>query len=191
MKEWLNLLNQNFDSLSPQIQEKVYNLFYNVVYKDVYYLIGEHSLTEDIIQEAFLKILTIIDKHEVTNHVAWIRRVTRNMTLDKLKKVNRERKVLEINEVYYLKDNFELAMQQISVANEVEDRIRDELLHLSILELKREYRELIMLFYVEDMTYKEIAILINSTEPAVSQKLARARKQLLYQFEKKWTDNNG
>lgn len=191
MKEWSFLLYQDFDTLAPELQELVYRSFYSLVYKDIYYLLGDHALTEDMIQEAFFKIISIVGKHKVSNMSAWMRQVARNLTYDYLKKTKKERYTVDIDAVIYVENDINLGMQQISVANEVEDKIRDELLHQAITELKPDYRILITLFYIEEKSYKDIATDLGLSEQAVSQKLMRARKKLLQQFQRKWVDFNG
>lgn len=74
------------------------------------------------------------------------------------------------------------------VEDEVENKIRNERLHEAIAELQPEYRILITLFYIEEMSYKEIADMLGLTQQIVSQKLYRARKKLLQQFQQKWVN---
>ncbi|WP_253298440.1 RNA polymerase sigma factor [Paenibacillus sp. MSJ-34] len=191
MREWSFLLYQDFDTLAPELQEVVYRSYYSMVYKDIFYLLGDHALTEDMIQEAFFKTITIVGNHKVSNMSAWMRQVARNLTYDYLKKTKKERYTVDIDTVINIENDVTLGMQQISVANEVEDKIRDELLHQAITELKPDYRILITLFYIEEKSYKEIAAELGLSEQAVSQKLMRARKKLLHQFQSKWVDFNG
>ncbi|MFD0715716.1 RNA polymerase sigma factor [Paenibacillus sp. GCM10027626] len=189
MKDWTFLFYQDFDALTPQMQELAYRSFYTLVYTDILYLLHDHSLTEDIIQEAFLKITSIIRKHKISNYSAWMRQVTRNMAIDYLKKVNKNQQIISLNDVHRIQRNLETSTEQTNVAKEVEKKIRDELLHQSILELSPGQRTIINLFYIEDMSYKEIAATLDLSEQAVSQKLARARKKLLKNFRRKWADS--
>jgi RNA polymerase sigma-70 factor (ECF subfamily) len=52
--------------------------------------------------------------------------------------------------------------------------------------MKPEYRILILLYYIEEMTIQEVAEYLQLSKPAISQKLKRARKKLLEQFQRKW-----
>lgn len=190
MKDWTILLYQDFDTLAPELQELVFRSFYSLVYKDIYYLLGDHGLSEDIVQEAFLKIISIVGNHKVANMSAWMRQLTRNLTYDFLKKEQKNRYITDLDSVISMGNEIKLGMEQISISNQVEDKIRDELLHQTITELKPDYRLLITLFYMEEKTYKEIAAELGLTEHAVSQKLMRARQKLLHQFHRKWVDSN-
>lgn len=59
-----------------------------------------------------------------------------------------------------------------------EDKIRDDTVLKEIAKLKPKYREVILLFYYEQLKVKEIAHILHITESAVTVRLARARKQL-------------
>lgn len=189
MKEWYYLLQQ-FDTLHPELQRQVYRSFYELVYKDIYFLLEDHALTEDLIQETFIKVLNALQKHDVSNIPAWIKQVSRNQTLDHLRKINKERYTEKINEVNTFDKNISPRVEASRVDDEVENKIRDELLHQSIAELKPDYKLLITLHYIEEMSYKEIAATLDMSEHAVSQKLLRARKKLLQQFQRKWVKNS-
>lgn len=76
----------------------------------------------------------------------------------------------------------------MGIDNEIENKIRDEVLHQVIAELKPDYRLIIKMFYIEELSSKEIAATLHISEQAVSQKLVRARKKLLEQFKRKWDE---
>ncbi|WP_336762501.1 RNA polymerase sigma factor [Paenibacillus sp. USHLN196] len=182
------LFHQSYYDLPPPLQKSVYRSFYNLVHQDITYLLGrDHVLTEDIIQESFLKVISNVNKYKIDNSKAWLRQVTRNCAMDYLRKTKLDRQSTDIASLF--EDNKTLVVQQISVALEVEEKLRDEALRTAITELKQDYQTIITLFYIEEMSYKEIAKMLGHSEQAISQKLARARKKLLHQFLKKWVEN--
>lgn len=185
MKEWYYDLYQ-FVELSPELQANVYRLYYKFVYRDIYYLLKDHLLTEDMIQEAFFKILSSIRKHHVDNILPWIKQVSRNVALDYLRKTKKERYTIDVDYVNLYEEFRGQVTSLPPVEDEVEKKIRNELLHQAITELRPDYRELVMLFYIEEWTYKELGNALSLSEYAVSQKLYRARKKLLKQFHQKW-----
>jgi RNA polymerase sigma-70 factor (ECF subfamily) len=182
------LFQQSFDKLSPQLQEMAYRSFYNLVYTDILYLLHDHSLTEDVIQDAFLKITRIIHKYKIESYPAWMKQVTRHMAIDYLKKTNKNHQTISLDSVYRVEDDLQLSLEQVSVATTVENNMRNELLYQSITELRPSQQIMIRMFYIEDLSYKEIASTLDLSEQAVSQKLARARKKLLRNFQRKWDD---
>lgn len=185
VKEWFYLLYQ-FDDLNSEAQQLVYRSFYTFVYRDIYYLVKDHPITEDLIQESFFKVISAVKKHEVLKILPWIRQIVRNLTLDYLKKVYKERNVTSINDVNIIESKLGSGIESLSVDKEIENKVRDELLHEAIAELKPDYRLLITLFYINELSGKEIAAILDLSEQAVSQKLLRARKKLFQQFQRKW-----
>lgn len=183
MEQWYYLLRSPFASLDPATQQWVYRSFSQFVYKDVYFKTHDRSLTEDIIQEAFLKA-SMQGPHlqSETNIPGWVKQVARNTALDWLRKVNKNRRIT--NFAYAYMDA--KTANEVSVASAVETKVRDELLHQALAELKDDYRIILMLFYMENKSYRQICHELQLTEPVLTQRLARARKKLLHHFLQKW-----
>lgn len=59
-----------------------------------------------------------------------------------------------------------------------EDKIKDDTVLKEIAGLKPKYKEVILLFYYEQLKVKEIARILHITESAVTVRLTRAREQL-------------
>ncbi|MEA4986879.1 MAG: sigma-70 region 4 domain-containing protein, partial [Anaerovorax sp.] len=59
-----------------------------------------------------------------------------------------------------------------------EDKIKDDTVLNEISKLKPKYREVILLFYYQELKVKEIVAALNITESAVTVRLSRAREQL-------------
>lgn len=127
-----------------------------------------------------------VRKHEISNIFSWIRQVVRNLTFDYLKRVYKERNVTSISDVNLIESKMKLGIGSSGVDKEIENKVRDELLHETIAELKPDYRLIITLFYINELSGKEVAAILQLSEQAVSQKLLRARKKLLQQFQRKW-----
>ncbi|WP_338121914.1 sigma-70 region 4 domain-containing protein [Paenibacillus elgii] len=72
----------------------------------------------------------------------------------------------------------------------MEEKIRDELLHEALNQLNFKYRQVLLLFYIEEKSYREIAQELQISEQALAQILTRARKKLFYYFSRKWVDQN-
>src|SRR5690606_5446859 len=93
----------------------------------------------------------------------------------------KNRKVIEWDDVI-------IVDEKTSVSNEVESIIRNEVLNEAIEELKAEHRILIVMFYLEGKSYKEICKELDLSEQIVTQRLARARQKLQKYFSRKWND---
>ncbi|MDO3411515.1 sigma-70 family RNA polymerase sigma factor [Saccharibacillus sp. CPCC 101409] len=187
MTEWHNLLS-NFDELSDESQEIVYRAYYKFIYRDVFYLLKDHGSTEDVIQETFFKVLIAIKKHRVKNIPAWIKQIARNFVMDDLRK---RQPAYYADDLNYIKNIEEFSEQDkglLPLADKVEIKMRNEVLHQALAELHSEYRQIILLFYIEGLSYREISTVLELSEQAVSQKLYRARKKLKKKFNRKWVN---
>jgi RNA polymerase sigma factor (sigma-70 family) len=185
MEQWLYLLRSKFEDLDNELQAKIYHYFYRFLYKDVNFMIRDHAQAEDIIQEVFFKVITHdYTKHHITNMKSWIKQVSRNATIDWLRKNKKHRHKIALDFII----NKELCDRE--TANDVEIKIRNELLHQVLNEIKPEYRLLLTMHYLEGKPYKEICHKLNITESVLTQRMARARKKLLQQFLRKWTDRD-
>lgn len=188
MEQWFFFLRANIGELDNEIQEKIYQSFYKFVYKDIFFIIREHQLTEDIIHEAFVKALTQGPKIPHMNNLpAWIRKVARNATIDWLRKNKKKQQEIDWDSVI-INEQQVIASNEI-ISEEVENKLRSEMLHQAIQELKPEHRILIIMFYLEEKSYKEICKELHLSEQVVTQRLARARKKLLKYYLRKWNDS--
>ncbi|MBU5443070.1 RNA polymerase sigma factor [Paenibacillus sp. MSJ-34] len=186
MEQWLYLLIGDFENLNEEIQKLIYINFRNLIYRDIYFLLRNYHWVEDTIQESFLKVVAKAPTLKQNGNMkAWIKRVAQNTAYDFMKKNKKYRYNLDIDLV---NENKELANDEIAVADQVEQKIRNNLLNQAIFELKENYRIVLFLYYIEEKSYKEIAKTLNISVSVLTQRLARARKKLLQYFLKKWDD---
>ncbi|MCM3337709.1 MULTISPECIES: RNA polymerase sigma factor [unclassified Paenibacillus] len=187
MEQWFWLLRSRIDDLDSELQQRLYRSYHRFVYKDIYLLVRDHPLTEDIIQESFMKIITYgpTTKYS-TNLKSWIMRVARNTAFDWLRKNKKDRRLFAFCSPHPMEWTH---CAYTNVAEEVELKERDALLHQALHELKPEYRTLLTMYYLEEKTYKEISRELHVTEQVITQRLARARKKLLQHFSRKWGEH--
>lgn len=184
-------LRCDFDSLDGELQRGVFISFRQLVYRDIYFLLSDHSLTEDVIQEAFLKAIRKgPSTREDSNIRAWLRQVSRNTAYDMLRKNKRFRHVIGLTTVSGNEESEEAFVSPLDVEETVERMLRDETLHQALSELKLEYRVVLFLYYIVGLSYAEIAREIGISEQVLTQRLARARKKLAVQFSGKWGDRH-
>lgn len=136
MEQWLAYLRSNFHHLDTSSQE--------LIYHDIYFLFRDHALAEDVVQESFLKVVEKAPKLEnITNIKAWIKKVARNTAYDYLKK---NKKYRHVSDLQIVKDNeFFSPAVEFTVADQVEEQIRDEILHEALNQLNFKYRNVLFL----------------------------------------------
>jgi RNA polymerase sigma-70 factor (ECF subfamily) len=117
------LTNNNFASLDKSLQEEVYRDFFNLVYGVSMYVIQDHSSAEDIVQEVFLKTIYNAPSFENEQQLrAWIKVVTKNLTLNVLRKNKKIRNQDDIESVM----NNDLNKHNESIEKEVEVKMLEE-----------------------------------------------------------------
>lgn len=144
---------------SNKLSEYVHT-YHGTIYRLAYgYMKNSHD-SEDIVQEAFLRLYCSDIEFEADENVkAWLIRVTINLCKDALKSV-------------WLKGRSEMPM---NIPYETE---KESVLMESIGQLKPEYRGIILLYYYEGYSTKEIAEICEISPTLATTRLSRARKKL-------------
>src|SRR4051794_38637659 len=117
-------------------------------------LVRDHHEAEDITQNVFIKLMSVIEKYEPRDvpFSAWVRKVARNVALDHL----RTRRVALVEDVWVAEDD----RRQVS-----RERNRD--LCEALDRLTEEQREVLVLRHIIGLTPPEIAKLLGKKENAI------------------------
>jgi RNA polymerase sigma-70 factor, ECF subfamily len=187
MSKYLSLLfTKDFNALPPNVQQEVYREYYKMVYPIIYYIVKDYQATEDIIHEAFLRT---IDKSQQLNHIgsvdSWLKMVARNVSLNFLRKLKRNRNELDNDSVFTNKEPPEHLIYSV-LEEEVEAKVLREDIVKYMNMLKPEYRQMIEMRWGSNHSYKEIAEAMGTTESIVRQKLYRARESVKQKLHEEW-----
>ena len=176
-----------FESLVGHYQRKIYRLARNITQND--------EDAEDVLQDAFLKAYTNLDKfHGDSKFYTWIVRIAVNEALMKLRK-RRSDKMVSLDEELDLGE--EGVTREIAVwdGNPEQTYSQEELrkyLDDAIQSLKPTFRTVFQLRDVEELSTEETAEALDLSIPAVKSRLLRARLQLrerlTRQFKRKGDD---
>jgi RNA polymerase sigma-70 factor (ECF subfamily) len=130
------------------------------VYRHIYYLVNDTRETEDLTAQTFLKAWEAVGRYKERGapFVAWLLRIAHNLTVSHLR-AKRDHGALEDIFVDGKMDrNPEQALEQSTDEKSVRD---------AVLKLREEQRQVIMLRFVEEMDYREVAEVIGKSVPAV------------------------
>ncbi|CAM4267718.1 sigma-70 family RNA polymerase sigma factor [Paenibacillus sp. FSL H7-0942] len=179
------LLASDFHNLGSALQEEVYYEYYNMVHGLIVYIIKERAAAEDIIQEAFIKIIKNkpIFEDEVKLK-AWLKVVTRNTAINYLRKNKNNRNQLDTDSVFI--DMETMNQTAASVESMVETQMMEESIEYYLRQLKPEYRVLVELRWKKGLSYREMAELLDTSEDIVKQRLFRARGSIKKKLHKEW-----
>lgn len=159
----------------------IYELFYKRVFRDAYSVTRDIHLAQDILQETFIKAFNELDSLEDKEKMgAWLSTIAKRTAIDYLRK---ESKVINVDYDELPFENRLLetprTVEEIVELNLIEEEIINE-----IVELKKEYREILILRYKYELAQKEISELKNMKVGTVKSRLHRARKSLIEKLKK-------
>lgn len=129
--------------------EKLYKKYKNLVYKIAYSILKNSYDSDDIVQIVFEKIYSIDkDKLPTRNESSWLYSVTKNETINYL---NKKKNHIELEEIYEIEDN----------NNEINELINKDSYNRLIGKLNENEKEIISLKILSNLSFKEIAKLLN------------------------------
>jgi len=155
--------------------------FERPVYSLVARMVQDPALAEDLAQEVFLKAYRRLDTYDPQRKFSsWLFKIAHNTTIDHLR-----RHALETVPLAAEKDDergglaavlADAASEDPAAAAERRDLARS--LERAIARLRPEYRESVVLFYVEGASYQDICEATGLPLGTVKTNLHRARKEL-------------
>jgi RNA polymerase sigma-70 factor (ECF subfamily) len=140
-------------------------------------LTRNYAEAEDLVQETFVRALGAMHRlHENSNIKGWLFTILRNLWLNELRRRRNAPQIINLEDkdgkVLELHGNFKDS-HDILVAREDAEIVRS-----AIAELPVEHREVILLREFEEMSYQEIATILNCPIGTVMSRLGRARARL-------------
>jgi RNA polymerase sigma-70 factor (ECF subfamily) len=166
--------------------EAVVELYGDRLTKSAYMVCSDRYLAEEAVQDAFLTLCRKIDSfREDSSLYSWLYRITINHARNKTR--NRWfRKVLPREEEQFEEAPDYRTPEQRVVEIEASDEIRRSLSMLSL-----PYRQVIDLYYIQDLKVREIAMLLGVSKGTVKSRLSRARERLGKILGERWAEHDG
>jgi len=161
-------------------QEAVEHL--NALYGAALRLTRSPSDAEDLVQDTFLKAHRFYDRFEAgTNLKAWLFRILTNTFINKYRRRTRERDVLDGVDADPVGEGVMSRHAMRALSSPVADAERTLLaqeIQGALDTLPEDYRVMILLADVEELSYKEIAEIVGCPIGTVMSRLHRARKSM-------------
>ncbi|MDR2804434.1 MAG: sigma-70 family RNA polymerase sigma factor [Dysgonamonadaceae bacterium] len=147
------------------------------VYSYIYFIVRSREMTEDIFQETFMKAIVTIKQGRYTENGkfrAWINRIAHNLIIDNYRQEKNEQTI----------SNDECEVDLLNNAKLSDGTIEDQLVKEQILSdvkklinyLPDNQREVLMLRYYQDLSFKEIS---DMTGVSINTALGRMRYAIL------------
>ncbi len=156
----------------PDAFGKVYDEYVNRIYRFIYFKVSSEEEAKDLASETFLRAWQHLQEGKNVKQLsAFLYSIARNLVIDHYRKkailVNAE----EISEIGFLSDKGKLASQ-------VETGQEYRALLSAMGKMKEEYREILQLRYIDELSLGEIAEILGKNKGTVRVTLHRASKTL-------------
>lgn len=148
------------------MRRDVFDTHYGAIFKYILYLTNDRHLAHDLLQETFYRYY---QKNYDTNERLYLLKIARNLVYDHY----RRKKLIGF---------FTLKKEPLSTAKLPEEvtiqNTDNEALYHALQQIKTNYREVVILRYIEQYSVKETAKILNTTEVKVKNDTARGLRAL-------------
>lgn len=163
--------------------EKLYLTYRDRMYISAYKVLKDPMLAEDAVHDAFIAIARNLDKinsDDCIKTTSYVIKAAKNTALNMLKK-DSATEVMYINTI------------DISSDERLLDRLCDQCdldcIVNAIMSLDEKYRDVLSLYYLNELTVNEIADILSRKTSTVKQQLVRGRQKLIAQINKEVLQN--
>lgn len=161
-----------FEQLLLEHQKNVYNLCYRMA--------GNPDDAMDLSQETFLRAWRCLDQHQFASAFStWLYRLCSNICIDFLRRRRRQQTVpLTFEDADGEEQTYAVPDAQPLPEEQVELKLTRETLAAAMAQLLPEHRAVLQLRVVNEMSYEQIADVLDIQIGTVKSCLSRARNQL-------------
>jgi RNA polymerase sigma-70 factor (ECF subfamily) len=152
---------------------KLYDLYVDDVFRFVYFRIGHKEEAEDITARTFEKAIKSIKKFKWKGYSfkTWLYVIAKNIVIDNFKAKKITISIEQLN--FDTKDEESRSVEDIT-----EIRVYREEMMKALENLSDEYKEILILRYIEELSIKEVMEITGKTMDAVKSLTKRALKRL-------------
>lgn len=153
---------------------QIYELYYKLMYQVSYSILQNFEDTEDVLQEAFIRIdknISIISDPFCPKTKNFVVLITKRLALNMLRK---KKGIQEEGLLATLED----ARAEASPERANETKTVRELVKTAIRDLPERYRDCLFLSLIDEYTPREIADMLEMKEQSIYKRLKRGKKML-------------
>ena len=178
-----SLKNGNVDAL-----KFVMDLYQNNVFNTAYRMIGSYEDAMEVTQDVFFNLFRYIKNFRgKSSLLTYIYRIALNMSKDRIKALSRRKNRLTFSideEDPETKMKTELIDSNPGQDIKIQEKEFLNTLELKLGELSIEYKQVIIMRYVDELPYEEIADILHCSIGTVKSRLNRARSELKKKMRK-------
>ena len=160
---------QSYNELVFRYKDKILNFLYRFVY--------DMDLAEDLAQETLLKVYLKKDSYrEISKFSTWMYTIASNLAKTELRKIKR-RKTYSISEISDVDREVNFFVQDENSDDKLDDN-ESNILHESIFELEEDFRTIIILREIQELSYENISKILKLPLGTVKSRINRGKLKL-------------
>jgi len=165
--------------------EEIVRKYHRRIYNLCYRFAGTADDAQDLTQEVFIKMYRTLGSYDVERgaFVTWVTTMTRNLLVDHFRKTKQDR----------MTDSLDATTSEHEDAMPLSEKIEDkakppdagvqsretrEAVHAALQKLSPDLREAVILRDLQDLDYREIAVVLKVPEGTVKSRINRGRVEL-------------
>ncbi|COE00984.1 sigma-70 family RNA polymerase sigma factor [Bacillus cereus] len=153
--------------------DEIMNKYGQEVLQLVYSYVNNKEVAEDVTQDIFVKCYKSLQTYKGNSNLkTWLWRIAINHCKDYLKSWYNKKVIVTEDDFTYMESQKE-SVEQIVIQNAEDSRLASAVMSLPI-----KYREVIYLFYYEELSIKEITTVIEVKENTIKTRLKKAKELL-------------
>ncbi|WP_010098847.1 RNA polymerase sigma factor [Ornithinibacillus scapharcae] len=169
----MQLADRLIDKQEDAIMELI-DIYGNYLIRTAYLLVKDYQTAEEVVQDTFvIAIGKISQLQDPTKLKSWLTSIVMNCCRSRMRKWSWKNILLSFDNDQILEED-----SSQSAETELMEAIRNESLSEAIQELDYKYREVITLYYFNEMKISEISEVIKEKESTIKSRLKRARLNL-------------
>lgn len=170
---------QNFEEIVAENESKIFNTIYSFV--------GDYDDALDLTQETFICAYRSIGKFRQESSIStWLYRIAINLCKKSYNKKKRQDSVFigSLDDPGTGRQIADRASEDESAAEMLEANEEQFIIHREISALPKKHRSVIILKYLQDLSYEEMADVLGCSIGTVKSRLSRAKGKLKERLEK-------
>jgi RNA polymerase sigma-70 factor, ECF subfamily len=138
---------------------------------------------EDILQDVFIKVYRNLNGFDSSlKFSSWIYRITHNEVISRYRKTKRIAKMSqEMND-----EVLDKIVGEVNIERDIDGRQVGKAISKVINEMDLKYKEVLILRFIEEKSYKEISDILRKPEGTVATMINRAKKQFKKIYEQRF-----
>ena len=153
---------------------KIYKRHVEKIYRFIYIKVNSQQIAEDLTSEVFLRLWKALQKENpspIKNPKAFLYKTARNLVIDHYRSFPK-RKEVSIEEVKDMADSSQNLERKELINSEI------EIVQKAITKLKNDYQDVILWYYLDNLTIEEISKILGKSENATRVMIHRAMEKL-------------